>query len=115
MSYADMNYEARPQRNSSLVYHAAYASYAVSLVGLFPFVFLGLILAYAQRKHSLGGPIERHTDWLVGTFWWCVPFWIVGGILSFIFLGWLILIPLWIWSAYRVLRGWIALANNANP
>jgi len=115
MSYvADPTHQPKT-RNSTLVYHVAYASYAIAFLGPLPIALVGLFLAYAQSGYSRGGPLQGHSGWLIWTFWISLPLVIVGGILAWILVGWLILIPLWIWFVYRIIRGWIALANKTSP
>lgn len=79
---------------------------------------IAVILNYLKRSEAAGTMFESHFRWQIRTFWFAVP-WAVAGVVLWITV---ILIPLailvWvatgIWVAYRVIRGWLALARG-NP
>ena len=83
---------------------------------LFPLVapLVGVILAYVKRgEHA---PLLRaHDEWIIETFWVTLVLGIVGGLLVLVMIGWLILIPLWIWYIYRVVRGLVRLSEGRPP
>jgi uncharacterized membrane protein len=77
---------------------------------------IAVILNYAKRSEARGTFLESHFRWQIRTFWFAVPWAILGMLLFVTFL----LIPfafvIWgvtgLWVAYRVARGWIALAQG---
>jgi len=77
---------------------------------------IGVILNYVKRPQAAGTMLESHFRWQIRTFWFAVP-WALAGV---VFWFTLVLIPLaivvWIvtglWVAYRVARGWLALARD---
>ena len=90
--------------------HAMYALYAVALFTALPF-FAGVVIAYVGRPGA--EPLYRtHLTWGIRTFWWALFWFIIGAILSLILIGYVILAILWLWTAYRVVRGWLRLADS---
>lgn len=77
---------------------------------------IAVILNYVKRSEAAGTMLESHFRWQIRTFWFAVPWTLLGLVLWFT----LLLIPLalvvWagagIWVAYRVIRGWLALARG---
>lgn len=102
-------------RNSRLVFHVAYASLAVSLIGPAFMMLLTVILAYAQGGRAKQTALAGHSGWLAGTFWWAVALGVLGWLLTPLLIGWPILGLVWLWTLYRVIRGWLALANDNSP
>jgi uncharacterized membrane protein len=110
-----------------------YALHALSIViGIFSsafiataFVFglpsiIAVVMNYLKRSEARGTWLESHFRWQIRTFWisffaYCAV-WLVFGIpalliigIPFLFGG---LILIGIWLAYRVVKGWMALADN---
>lgn len=110
-----------------------YALHTVSiLIGLFGsafivtmFVFslpsiIAVVMSYLKRDEARGTWLASHFRWQIRTFWIAfaavVCIWMVFGPLSLILIGipFLIggLILTGLWAAYRVARGWLALADG---
>ena len=77
---------------------------------------VAVVLNYVKRSEAAGTMLESHFRWQIRTFWFAVPWALLGLVLWFT----LLLIPLallvWalagLWVAYRVIRGWLALARG---
>ncbi len=90
--------------------HLMYALYAVALFTALP-MFAGVIIAYIGRGSA--EPIYRsHLSWGITTFWVALVIGIIGFVLLFILIGYLVLGLLWLWTAYRIIRGWLRLLDN---
>lgn len=90
--------------------HLMYALYAVALLTALPF-FIGVIVAYVGRGSA--APLYRtHLSWGIRTFWWALFWFIVGAVLAVVLIGYAILAVVWLWAAYRVIRGWLRLADG---
>ena len=77
---------------------------------------IGVIINYIKRSEAAGTYLESHFTWQIRTFW-CALLWCVLGGLAFItFIGIPAAIAIWVgtglWVVYRIIRGWIALANH---
>ncbi len=109
--------------------HACYALHALAVVigvigsstvaGAFVFgvpSLLAVILNYIKRDEVQGTWLESHYRWQIRTFWITLA-WLVGyGVLIITIIGipiaWLLIAVLGVWVSYRVIRGWLALANR---
>ncbi len=89
----------------------AYALYAVGLFGLLLPSVLALILNYQRRDRS-GPCYGSHHRWMIRTFWWGIFWGILGLLLFFVLVGYVVLVALGIWWVYRVIRGALALADE---
>ena len=76
---------------------------------------IAVILNYVKRRYVRGTFLESHFRWQIRTFWFALLWAVVAGILYLTF----ILIPIaltlaaivGLWVLYRIVRGWLALAN----
>ena len=79
------------------------------LYGLFG---LGMILAYIRRDELIHTYYHDHINYLIRTFWGVVIGMLIGGLLTFIFIGVLIIWAAGIWYIFRVVYGFIKLMDN---
>ncbi len=96
---------------------------AASILGQFLFSLpsiIAVIMNYVRRSAVRDTWLASHFSWQLRTFWWAfgwmVLSWLLFGPLLLIFIGYplLVLSSLLIggWVAYRILRGWVALAGE---
>jgi uncharacterized membrane protein len=111
--------------NLTLIAHAIYGIFAfsaisaatvfgafISIIGL-----VGIVLAHVYRGDAQGTWLESHYTWLIRTFWWSAIWTIVAGSVAFVFAITIIGLPIafliwgvfFLWVAYRLIVGWIAL------
>ena len=122
-----------PEPRSSLIQltHVIYALHAASLVvgivgtatvvGAFltgwPSIF-AVILNYVKRSEVRGTWLESHFRWQIRTFWYGLLWVVVCGLFVVMTLGlgiliaWIPLAFVGVWFIYRILRGWLALADR---
>jgi uncharacterized membrane protein len=90
--------------------HLIYALYAASFfVGITALA--GVIVAYVKRDQAVGTWQESHYTWLIRTFWWVLAFMILGGITTWILIGFVILFLGGVWFIYRIVKGWLRLSQ----
>jgi uncharacterized membrane protein len=102
--------------------HVTYALYALGLLTFGIFAIAGLIIAYIKGDDVKGTYLESHYGWLIRTFWWGIfwavlagIFWLVFGIITLglgFFISWIPLSIVGLWFAYRIIRGWLRLADK---
>lgn len=91
--------------------HVVYVLYAIGVIfGLFSVA--GVIVAYIKRGDVSGTIMESHFTWLIRTFWITLIGGIVGIVLLFIFIGWIVLIAVGVWYIWRVAKGWLKLNDG---
>jgi membrane protein len=70
-----------------------------------------------KRGEVAGTWLDSHYRWQIRTFWFTLLWLLVYGLLIITIIGipfaWLLIVVLGIWVAYRVIRGWLALAVAA--
>ncbi|MFM9968668.1 MAG: DUF4870 family protein [Burkholderiales bacterium] len=75
-----------------------------------------MILNYVKRPQVRGMWLESHFRWQIRTFWFALA-WLLAGAVPFITLiGIPLALGIWIvtgvWVVYRIVRGWMALAEK---
>lgn len=104
------------ESNKSLVwwlylFHAAGFLFSWGL-----FSFIPLIVNYVKRDESIGTFVYSHHSWQIRSFWWFLFWSAIGWLCIFTFVGMIIGIPIlgivWIWKAYRLVKGFLDLNDN---
>ena len=74
-----------------------------------------VFLNYLKRSDVNGTWLESHFRWQIRTFWFTFLWLVIYGLLIITLIGipiaWILIALLGIWVAYRVIRGWVALAG----
>ncbi|WP_306605605.1 hypothetical protein [Azonexus sp.] len=77
---------------------------------------LAVFLNYLKRSEVRGTWLESHFRWQIRTFWFTLLWLGVYGLFVITIIGipiaFLLILVLGIWVAYRVIRGWLALAKS---
>ena len=91
---------------------------AATVAGGFVFGLPSLIavfLNYLKRSDVNGTWLESHFRWQIRTFWFTLLWLVVYGLLIITIIGipiaWILIAILGLWVGYRVIRGWVALAD----
>lgn len=78
---------------------------------------IAVIINYVKRDAVRGTFLDSHFSWQLRTFWWALLWVIVAGVMIATFIGIVVGLPLLVlvglWIIYRIVRGWIALANRS--
>lgn len=76
---------------------------------------VGIVVNYVKRDDVRGTVYESHFDWQVRTFWWGLLWGCIGIVLILALgLGLLVLFVVWVWTIYRVVKGFLKL-NEGKP
>ena len=77
---------------------------------------IAVILNYVKHAETKGTFLESHFRWQIRTFWFAALWCAIGLLLWVTLVGIPVAFVLWvatgIWVAYRVIRGWLALARG---
>ena len=77
---------------------------------------IAVIINYVMRGDARGTWLDSHFSWQIRTFWYALAWAALAGLLFVTVIGvpvaWILLLLLGIWVLYRIIRGWIALANG---
>lgn len=90
-----------------IIYALQAASFIVGLTFL-----VAVVMNYIKKEDVAGTWLDSHFRWQIRTFWFGVLWMLVGGLLTLIFIGVLVLLANAIWIIYRIAKGWIYLADN---
>jgi uncharacterized membrane protein len=76
---------------------------------------LAVFLNYLKRSDVNGTWLESHFRWQIRTFWFTLLWLVIYGLLIITIIGipiaWVLIALLGLWVGYRVIRGWVALAD----
>lgn len=90
---------------------AVYALQAVGfIIGLTWIV--AIVINYVKKDEVKGTWLESHFTWQIRTFWWGLLWALIGAILFFVVVGWFVLVADAIWIIYRIVKGWLNLAEG---
>ena len=81
--------------------------FVVGITGL-----IAIIMNYVKRNEMRGTWLESHVDWQIKTFWYSLIGNVVGFLLTAILIGYVIILVVFIWHVYRLIKGLIALNDN---
>ncbi|MCX8017685.1 MAG: hypothetical protein N2690_07295 [Rhodocyclaceae bacterium] len=91
-----------------------------TIIGAFVFGWpsiIAVILNYVTRGNVRGSWLESHWRWQLRTFWFAALWLAIAGLLAATLIGipaaFMVIIVTGIWVLYRVIRGWLALAQRA--
>ncbi len=101
--------ESRRERSARLLTVVVYGlQLGTFIIPVIP-PLIGVIINHVKLRDCRGMIYESHFRWQIRTFWWTVLWTLIGSALIQMGpLGGLILIGLFIWYLYRIVRGFIA-------
>lgn len=93
------------------IFHAVSMLFTLGALSLIP-----VILSYIKRKDAAGTFVYSHHNWQISSFWIYLVCVIVGWVLFVTIIGIpfaiLLWVCAWLWKAYRLIIGIIALNDN---
>ena len=89
----------------------ALQAFGLLLPVLLPWI-VGVVIDYVKREDARGTWLESHFRWQIRTFWWSLLWAVIGGILLIVLVGWLVLAVAGVWVLYRIVKGWLRLAEQ---
>ncbi|WP_323121934.1 DUF4870 family protein [Burkholderia alba] len=104
--------ESERQNALRTLTHILYALYAVHwLTGGITGI-IAIIINYVKRGDVIGTAYQAHFEWQIRTFWRSLIAYLVGFALLFVGIGFLVLGVVWVWTLYRIIKGWLFLYDN---
>jgi len=104
-----MSDEKSLKRLTTVIYALQAAGAIVPLV--IPWV-VAVVLNYVKKDEVAGTWLESHFRWQIRTFWFGLLWVVIGGVLTLVFVGFAVLFVAWIWMIYRIVKGWLNLAEG---
>jgi uncharacterized membrane protein len=72
----------------------------------------GVIINYLRLSDVRGTWLESHFVWQIRTFWFQLLWGLIGLVTSVLLIGILIWGAVYLWTIYRVVKGWVNLADD---
>ncbi|HQF83364.1 MAG TPA: hypothetical protein PLX58_00185 [Smithellaceae bacterium] len=92
----------------TMIIYALYAaSFLVGVTSIF-----AIIINYIKKDEMAGTVLESHFRWQMRTFWFGLLWAVLGVILAFVIVGFVVLLVNAIWIIYRIAKGWLNLNEN---
>ncbi|HSO82449.1 hypothetical protein [Thiocapsa sp.] len=73
---------------------------------------IGVVVNYLRLAEVRGTWLESHFVWQIRTFWFQLFWGLVGLVTSVFLIGFLIWGVVYFWTLYRVVKGWLNLAEE---
>ncbi|MCU7553286.1 hypothetical protein OCL06_01600 [Alteromonas sp. ASW11-19] len=92
----------------------AQIAYVLMLLGLFTGLlwFVGAIWAMLKIGDARGTRFEDHYSNIIRVFIIGIILTVVGGILTIVLVGWFILLGVFIWSVFKLVKGLLRVSEN---
>lgn len=98
-------------KSAKTITMVVYALQAVAfLVGITALI--AIIINYVKRGDVQGTWLASHFKWQIRTFWYSMLWAVIGFVLLFVFVGYLVLMANVVWVIYRIVKGWLRLVDN---
>lgn len=111
-----MTYAASTQDRDKSLRNIALAVYILYIVSYFVGItsLIGVIIAHVKRGDAAGTIYESHLRNQITVFWMGLLLGIVGFLLTFVVVGWFVLLGVFVWTLYRIIKGLLRL-NDGRP
>lgn len=92
----------------------ALLAYLFMVLGLFTGIFwlIGALWAMAKARDARGSMFYDHYQNIIGIFWWGLGLSLIGFVLALFFVGYLLLLGVWIWSIVKLFKGLARLTSD---
>ncbi|KXS54385.1 DUF4870 family protein [Marinobacter persicus] len=88
-----------------------YGLQALSLFVMFSSI-VGVIINYLKMGDLKNDVSCKHFSYQIRTFWWSLAVGLIGAVLTMVGVGVFVLIGLWIWYVYRIIKGFVRLNDG---
>jgi len=106
--WVDMSDQKDSLKTITHVVYGLQAATFLTLIACIPAV----IINYVKMDDVDNDLIASHFRWQIRTFWFFLLWAIIGGLLSFVFIGFGIVAAAFIWLMYRIIKGWLRLSED---
>ena len=73
---------------------------------------IAIVINYVKRDDAAGTLYQSHFEWQMRTFWWGLLWGVIGMLLVVVVVGFAVLFAAWVWTVYRVVKGWLKLTEG---
>jgi len=100
--------------NSDLIMWITYGLFGLGLFFFVPMI-AGIVMAhikYGETRGSIDLVYQSHYRWLIRTFWYGLLWSAIAIPLIFVVVGYFVLLGIWIWTVYRIVRGFLGFIDR---
>lgn len=92
----------------------ALIAYILMCLGAFTGIFwlAGAIWAMLKKTDAQDSVFQDHYSNIIKTFWWGLGLSILGFVLMFVIVGYFVLLAVWVWSVFRIVKGLVQITSN---
>jgi uncharacterized membrane protein len=106
-SSEQLDAQANLKATASLVYLLQALSFVLGVTSI-----VGVIINYVRLGDVRGTWLESHFVWQLRTFWFQLIWGLVGLVTSVLLVGFLVWGAVYLWTLYRVVKGWVNLIDD---
>jgi uncharacterized membrane protein len=99
--------EVSLKATASLVYLLQALSFVLGVTSI-----VGVVINYIRLGDVRGTWLESHFVWQLRTFWFQLIWGLVGLVTSVLLIGFLVWGAVYLWTLYRVVKGWVNLIDD---
>lgn len=102
------------QDNADLIMWITYGLFGFGLFFFVPMI-AGIVMAhikYGETRGSIDLVYQSHYRWLIRTFWYGLLWSVIAVPLIFLVVGYFALLAIWIWTVYRIVRGFLGFIDR---
>lgn len=103
--------DAEKLKSLKTITHVVYALQAFGFFNGITWI-VAVIINYVKKEEVAGAWLESHFRWQIRTFWFGLLWGVLGTILLLVLVGWFVLFADAVWIIYRIVKGWLNLAEN---
>ncbi len=108
---SNQSYDKGSDKSYVTITNIIYLLQAIAVFTAFPF-FIAVIINYVTKEDVKGTLAESHYRWQIRTFWYSLLWGIIGAVLVFFLIGYVILFINYVWVIYRIIKGWLSFNNG---
>ncbi|MCU7802984.1 MAG: hypothetical protein KZQ96_07280 [Candidatus Thiodiazotropha sp. (ex Lucinoma borealis)] len=108
-SSAEMN--SKKAESEKTITQLVYALQAASFLFVITFL-VAVIINYVKKDDVENTWLESHFRWQIRTFWYSLLWMAVGFLTTLIVVGYIVLFVNAVWLIYRIVKGWLRLADE---
>jgi uncharacterized membrane protein len=94
---------------TAVVYGLQAAGFVIGITWI-----VAIVVNYVKKDDVAGTWMESHFRWQIRTFWWGLLWGVIGVVLAFVLVGFVVLFADAVWVIYRIVKGWLNL-NDGKP
>ncbi|MCU7932303.1 MAG: hypothetical protein KZQ90_16000 [Candidatus Thiodiazotropha sp. (ex Codakia rugifera)] len=111
MNSASAELNSKKAESEKTITQLVYALQAASFLFVITFL-IAVVINYVKKDDVENTWLASHFRWQIRTFWYSLLWIAVGFLTTLIVVGYIVLFANTIWLIYRIVKGWLRLADD---